>query len=80
MPYVVYSLQSESSPEHYYVGFTTDLDARLLQHNSPGEKHTSKYQPWAVVVAVHFADEGKARQFEKYLKTGSGRAFSKKHF
>jgi hypothetical protein len=29
---------------------------------------------------MQFATEGGARRFERYLKSGSGRAFSKRHF
>ncbi len=29
---------------------------------------------------VGFTDPGQAIHFERYLKTGSGRAFAKKHF
>jgi hypothetical protein len=31
-------------------------------------------------VAIHLADEPTAVQFERYLKSGSGRAFAKRHF
>jgi hypothetical protein len=37
-------------------------------------------RPWSLVVSLEFASERAARRFEKYLKSGSGRAFSKRHF
>jgi hypothetical protein len=37
-------------------------------------------RPWELVAAVHFLSEPSAIAFEKYLKTGSGRAFAKRHF
>jgi predicted GIY-YIG superfamily endonuclease len=80
MTYLVYALQSIPQPDHFYVGMTTDMEARFRQHNSPGDKHTSKYQPWQLTTTVSFTDETKARRFEAYLKTGSGRAFAKRHF
>ena len=76
----VYILRSLSNPEHYYVGLTTDLDARLSQHNRGRVQHTSKFAPWRVETYVAFSDEVKAFAFERYLKSGSGRAFAKKHF
>jgi putative endonuclease len=36
--------------------------------------------PWYIEVAVAFRSEAKARRFERYLKTGSGREFSRRHF
>jgi hypothetical protein len=33
-----------------------------------------------VVAAIHFADATKAAEFERYLKTGSGFSFAKRHF
>jgi hypothetical protein len=32
------------------------------------------------VVVIEFAEEGRAIEFEKYLKSGSGVAFAKRHF
>lgn len=76
--FYVYILQSESEGEHYYTGFTTDLEARLLKHNSGGVPHTSRYRPWRIKTAIAFTEEKKARDFEIYLKSPSGRAFAKK--
>jgi hypothetical protein len=39
-----------------------------------------KHKPWTLVVALEFTDEALAKRFEKYLKSGSGRAFAKRHF
>ncbi|GAB4346258.1 MAG: hypothetical protein Kow0089_23600 [Desulfobulbaceae bacterium] len=76
--YYVYILESESDPNHYYTGFTENLASRLKAHNSDQVPHTSKYRPWKIKTAVAFADRGKALDFEKYLKSPSGRAFAKK--
>jgi hypothetical protein len=37
-------------------------------------------RPWSLVVSIEFPTENAARRFEKYLKSGSGRAFTKRHF
>jgi len=76
----VYLLQSESDPRRRYVGITDDLTRRLKQHNLGKSPHTSKYRPWQCVVAVRFLNARKAEAFEKYLKSGSGHAFAKRHF
>jgi putative endonuclease len=41
----VYILESEDS-EHFYVGITDDVPARLAKHNAGEVAHTSKYRPW----------------------------------
>jgi len=52
---------------------------RLAEHNAGECKTTTENRPWEVDIAVYFRDEKKTHAFERYLKTGSGRAFSKKH-
>ena len=66
--------------ENHYVGLTQNLHERLRKHNAGEVTHTSKFRPWKIQVAVAFDDPGKAAAFEKYLKSHSGRAFSKRHF
>ena len=66
--------------EHFYVGITDDLRARLAKHNAGEVSHTSKYRAWRLRIYFAFSDEARALAFEKYLKSGSGRAFAKKHF
>ncbi len=73
----VYILQSINS-DHFYVGITDDLRTRLAKHNASEVPHTSKYRPWQVKTYIAFIDEKQALNFEKYLKSPSGRAFSKK--
>ncbi|MBE0576152.1 MAG: GIY-YIG nuclease family protein [Desulfuromonadales bacterium] len=75
----VYLLQSVSHPEQHYTGLTTDVDKRLVAHNSGQSAHTAKYRPWQMVTYVAFTNILKATEFEKYLKSGSGRAFAQKH-
>ncbi len=76
--YYVYILQSENDSERFYTGFTDDIESRLRDHNRSKCKHTSKCIPWKIKTAVAFTDKARALEFEKYLKTASGRAFAKK--
>ena len=76
----IYILQSISDPSKFYTGMTGDVSSRLEYHNRGQVKHTSKYRPWKIKNYVWFENETKARLFEQYLKTGSGRAFTKRHF
>jgi putative endonuclease len=76
----VYQLISEVDSRRHYTGITSDLKGRLDRRNSGAVVHTAKWVPWRIEVAVAFGEKEKAQAFEKYLKTGSGRAFSKRHF
>jgi putative endonuclease len=80
----VYILQSLKHPDKYYVGCTNDVSERLREHNAgrseSQSRHSSLHGPWKLVVQIGFEDRAKAFTFEKYLKSGSGRAFAKKHF
>src|SRR3990170_2203477 len=76
----VYMLQSEADPDRFYGGLTTDLKRRFDEHNSGKSIHTNKYIPWKLVTYIAFSDRKKAEKFQKYLKSGSGRSFARKHF
>ena len=76
----VYVMRSAVDRERYYVGLTADVTERLATHNGGGSVHTASLRPWQLVVCVEFARESSAIAFEKYLKSGSGRAFAKRHF
>ncbi len=71
-----YILESEVG-EHFYVGITDDLRERLTLHNSGSAAHTSKYIPWRLKTYIAFNNEKAAFAFEKYLKSGAGRGFTK---
>ena len=74
----VYILESLAPAGGFYIGLTEDLAARLAKHNSGGVLNTAKSRPWRIKTAVAFRDRSQAAVFEKYLKSPSGRAFSKK--
>lgn len=76
----VYMLQSQLRPDAHYVGLTDDLKCRLSDHNAGRVSHSSKLRPWRIKTAVAFTDRSRAAEFERYLKSASGRAFAKKHF
>ncbi|NBB77982.1 MAG: GIY-YIG nuclease family protein, partial [Verrucomicrobia bacterium] len=74
----VYRIRSLSYPAREYTGSTSDLRARLRQHNDGCCDYTRPFKPWKLAWYAAFEDEQKARDFERYLKTGSGAAFAKK--
>jgi predicted GIY-YIG superfamily endonuclease len=76
----VYILENIEDTRQFYIGVTRNLGSRLEEHNSGAVSHTAKYRPWRVKNYIAFDNPKKAYSFEQYLKTGSGRAFTKKHF
>jgi putative endonuclease len=76
----VYVLSSVSDPSRHYVGCTDNMKSRLISHNTGGNRHTAKYRPWQIEACIAFRDTEKARAFERYLKSGSGREFARRHF
>jgi predicted GIY-YIG superfamily endonuclease len=75
----VYVLRTDELPPRYYTGVTSDVGRRHAEHNAGNCVHTAKYRPWSVDVVVEFADERRAVGFERYLKSGSGVAFARRH-
>ena len=78
--YYVYILRDVATGQHHYTGVTHDLHERLAMHNAEHVPHTSKFAPWYIETAIAFRDKEKAFAYERYLKTGAGRAYAIKHF
>lgn len=76
--FYVYLIQSIHFPEERYIGHTDNLQERLETHNSGGSMYTKAHRPWKLVYFCWFENKYKAAAFEKYLKSGSGRAFANK--
>lgn len=73
----VYILQcSDKKP---YTGCTDDLKDRLARHQRGNVPATAKRLPVKLVCYTSFPNKYKAFAFEKYLKTGSGRSFMRRH-
>jgi len=63
-----------------YIGCTSDLEDRLKRHSNGNIPATVKRLPVKLTAYFAFTSKYTAYHFEKYLKSGSGRAFAKKHF
>lgn len=72
--YYVYILLSSKSNTLYY-GYTSDLRKRIREHNDGRSAYTKPLIPWKLVWYCAFATEQKAKDFELYIKSGSGKAF-----
>jgi putative endonuclease len=67
------------SDGHLYTGCTGNIDRRLKQHDSGEVFSTHRRRPITLITYTVFFDKHKAFEFEKYLKSGSGRAFVNRH-
>ena len=78
--FFVYILKSNID-QSFYRGFTTlDQAERLEYHNKGTVSSTKNKRPWKLHWYAAFDSQQKAYQFERYLKSGSGHAFSQKRF
>ena len=75
----VYILQSVAFPTKLYKGVTTCLRERIHEHNLGKVASTRLGRPWKLIVAIDFENAERALAFERYLKSGSGHAFAKRH-
>ena len=73
----MYILKSNNS-DFIYVGSTHDLKRRLAEHNEGSNVSTKSYRPFKLVAYVAAENVGRARNLDKYFKTGSGKAVLKK--
>ena len=74
----VYILKGKSGQR--YIGCTNDLKRRLQEHNYGSTRTTSNNGPYYIIWYCAFQNSDLAHTFEKYLKSSSGYAFTKKHF
>ena len=76
--FYVYIIQSINFSKQFYTGFSENIVNRLEDHNGGKSVHTNKFKPWKLLFYCAFEDKKKALDFERYLKTVSGRAFRNK--
>lgn len=75
--YYVYSLKCKDG---FYIGCTDNIQERLEHHQKGHVPSTKERLPISLEFYIAIPDKYKAFEFEKYLKSGSGRAFINKHF
>ncbi|MDD3498020.1 MAG: GIY-YIG nuclease family protein [Candidatus Moranbacteria bacterium] len=68
------------SDGNLYTGCTNDLKDRIERHGKGYIDSTKGRLPVKLMCYTSFSGKYKAFEFEKYLKSGSGRAFIRKHF
>ncbi len=76
MQYVYILLCNDNKP---YTGCTSNLKNRIKRHKEGNVPATKNRRPLKLISYFAFSEKYIAFDFEKYLKSGSGRAFLKKH-
>jgi len=74
--FYVYSLRC---CDGFYVGCTNNLNERVKRHQAGSVEATKNRLPISLEFYFVVSDRNKAYKLEKYFKSGSGRAFIKKH-
>ena len=73
--YTTYVLYSEKY-DKIYIGFTSNLQQRLLSHNKLATKGwTIKFRPWQLIYHENHQTKQQAMNREKQLKSYQGRKF-----
>ncbi len=72
LPYCVYVLQSLHD-EHFYIGFTTDLVARLKKHEDGLVPATAPRRPLSLIYCEYHRSKADALRRESYFKTSVGK-------
>ncbi len=75
--YFVYILESITN-KNRYIGVSNNLKRRLQEHNRGEVRYTSSKRPYKLIWYCVFNSKKQAFDFEKYLKSASGIAFSRK--
>jgi predicted GIY-YIG superfamily endonuclease len=68
------------SDKKTYIGCCDNLKERIIRHEKGNVPATKDRLPVKLITYFAFTSKYTAFNFEKYLKSGSGRAFTKKHF
>ena len=55
------------------MGFSSNVEKRLKEHNSGKTRSTKGFRPWVIIFTEEFSDRMTAREKEKYYKTGIGK-------
>jgi len=72
--YVLFSLKDHK----LYIGYTTNLDSRLIEHNSGRVTSTKNRRPFKLIYYEVFTNKDDTKAREVFLKSGFGRSQLKK--
>jgi putative endonuclease len=70
--FYVYLLHSIAE-DGFYIGYTTDLRRRLIEHKQGASFATRHRRPWKLIYYEAYTEREDAEKRERYLKSGAGR-------
>jgi len=74
MVYTVYILRSQVDGS-FYIGYTSNLERRLMEHNEGRTRYTSSKRPWDLFYMEEYNTKGEAIRRERFLKRQRNRGF-----
>jgi len=69
--YIIYSQKLD----RYYVGYTSDLDSRIAEHNTGISSYTSKAADWIMKYHEKFTSREEAMAIERIIKSKKSRRY-----
>jgi putative endonuclease len=75
--FFVYVLESERD-SNWYIGFTTDVERRVREHNDGTSRSTKHRRPLKLIYFEAYLEENDAKGRERFLKSGSCHRFLKR--
>jgi len=77
MSYFIYILESEVDGS-FYIGYSSNHEKRLIDHNNGRSRFTSRKIPWKLVYTEVHPTKGEALKRERFLKRQRNRSFYKR--
>jgi len=72
--FYTYILQSELNGR-FYIGYCSDLEARLLKHNTGATPSTKPYRPWKMIYFEEYSTKKEAMDRESEIKSMKSRIY-----
>lgn len=72
MEFFVYILFSETK-NRYYIGFTSDLETRIIRHNQKSKGFTGNVNDWKIVYTEKYTTKEQAQLREAQIKSWKSR-------
>jgi putative endonuclease len=72
MGFIVYILFSETK-KRYYIGYTSNLEERIIRHNQKSKGFTGNVNDWKVVYIEEYETKENAQQRELQIKSWKSR-------
>jgi len=69
--YILYSV----SRDRYYVGYTSNVDERVIEHNAGATNYTRSGKPWILVYKEQYELKSEAMKREREIKMKKSRKY-----